>query len=138
MKSLTALLLVCALGSANAAEPSADLSSASALVAGGGAVVVFGSLSAVAASGEAVVTSVEVVGDATVVLLASASDTASAAVRISARGVRGAGLAVGRSVSVVAMSTGHALVASGEVIAFVPNVIGKELLHHSRVASSRR
>ncbi|PWF43087.1 hypothetical protein [Massilia glaciei] len=138
MKSLTALLLACALGGANAAAPGDELSTASALVAGGGALVVFGSLSAVAASGEAVVTSVEAVGGSTVVLLASASDTASAAVKIGARGARGASLAVGQTVSVVAMSTGHALVASGEVVAFVPNAIGGEPLRHSRVDSARR
>jgi len=36
-------------------------------------------------------------------------------------------------VEVVAMSAGQALVASGKVLAFIPNESGKALLHHSKV-----
>lgn len=43
-----------------------------------------------------------------------------------------ASVGVGTSVRVVAESTGHALVASGVLLAFVPNEIGRALLHHSR------
>jgi hypothetical protein len=32
------------------------------------------------------------------------------------------------------MSAGHALVVSGKVIAFIPNELGKALLHHSQVS----
>lgn len=43
-----------------------------------------------------------------------------------------ASIGVGTSVRVVAESTGYALVASGVLLAFVPNEMGRTLLHHSR------
>jgi len=43
-----------------------------------------------------------------------------------------ASVGVGTSVRVVAESTGYALVASGVLLAFVPNEMGRALLHHSR------
>jgi hypothetical protein len=43
-----------------------------------------------------------------------------------------ASVGVGTSVKVVAESTGYALVASGVLLAFVPNELGRALLHHSR------
>ncbi len=51
---------------------------------------------------------------------------------IAAEVAEAAGVGVGTSVRVVAESTGHALVASGALLAFVPNEIGRALLHHSR------
>jgi hypothetical protein len=39
---------------------------------------------------------------------------------------------VGTSVTVVANSTGYALMAAGRMIAFVPNEVARSLLHHSR------
>lgn len=43
-----------------------------------------------------------------------------------------ASVGVGTTVRVVAESTGYALVASGVLLAFVPNEVGRGLLHHSR------
>ena len=97
--------------------------------------MVDGSLSAVAASGTALVESVEAAGDASVVVLAGASDAAQATVRLSGRAARDASLVAGASVNVVATSTGCLLVAAGKVLAFIPNEIGKALLHHSRVSA---
>lgn len=135
MKTLGAALLLCVLCGAQAAEQqgSSELSNASGLAVEGSALVVYGSLSALAASGGAVVTSVETVGDASVVVLAGASDAVQASVQLSARAARGASLAAGASVRVVAISTGYLLVAAGQAIAFIPNEMGKALLHHSRV-----
>jgi hypothetical protein len=135
MKILATVLLFCASGGAFASgqQLSADLSSASQLVAEGSATVVYGSLSAIAASGSAVVASVEVVADASIVVLAGALDAGKASVRLSGRAAQGASVAVGTAVDVVAMSTGYMLVAAGKVLAFVPNEAGKALLHHSRV-----
>jgi cytidylate kinase len=45
------------------------------------------------------------------------------------------GLTVGTSVKTIAESTGYALVASGKLLAFIPNEIGMALLHQSRVSS---
>jgi len=38
---------------------------------------------------------------------------------------------VGQSVEVVAETVGSAIIASGKVIAFPPNEMGKSLMHHS-------
>ncbi|MES2756134.1 MAG: hypothetical protein V4693_02080 [Pseudomonadota bacterium] len=137
MKPILLMLLLCLAGTGAAAEQqgSTELSNASELATEGSALVVYGSLSAVAASGTVMVESVEAAGDASVVVLAGASDAAQAALRLSGRVARDASLAVGTSVTVVATSTGHILVAAGKVVAFIPNELGKALLHHSRVAA---
>ena len=61
---------------------------------------------------------------------------ASAAIETSALVARdvieAASVGVGTSVQVVAESTGYALLASGALLAFVPNEVGRALLHHSR------
>ncbi|MES2148575.1 MAG: hypothetical protein V4508_02165 [Pseudomonadota bacterium] len=134
MKPLCALLLACAVCAAQAAEQqgSSELSNASELVAEGSALVVYGSLSAVAASGTVLVESVETAGDASLLVLAGASNAGRAAVRLSGRAARGASNLAGSAISVVALSTGFVLVAAGQVIAFIPNEMGKALLHHSR------
>jgi hypothetical protein len=137
MKPIVLMLLLCLACGARAAgqQGSADLSNASQLVAEGSATVAYGSLSALVASGTVVVESVEAAGDASVVVLAGASDAAQAAVRLSGRAARAASLAVGASVNVVATSTGYLLVLAGKVLAFIPNEIGKALIHHSRVSA---
>ncbi len=137
MKPIVLMLLLCLSCAARGAEQqgSADLSNGSELVAEGSAVVVLGSMSAVAASGTVVVESVVGMGDASVIVLAGASDAAQTAVRLSGRAAREASLAVGASVNVVATSSGYLLVAAGKVLAFIPNEIGKALIHHSRVGA---
>jgi hypothetical protein len=130
------LMLLCLTCYAHAGEQqgSTDLSNASQLVTQGSATVVYGSLSALAASGTVLVESVEVAGDASVIVLAGASNAAQATIRLSGRAAREASLAAGASVNVMATSTGTLLVASGKVLAFIPNEIGKALIHHSRVS----
>jgi hypothetical protein len=137
MKPIALMLLCCLAGAARAAEPrgSIDLSNASALVAEGSATLAYGSLSALAASATVVVDSIEGAGDASVVVLAGASDAARAALRLSGRAAHEASLAVGASVNVVAISSGYLLVAAGKVLAFVPNEMGRALLHHSRTSA---
>lgn len=116
-------------------QAASALSDASSLVAQGSATVLYGSLSAVAASGAVVIESVQLAGDASMVVLAGASGAASATLRLSGKAIEGASLVAGASVMVMAVSTGYVLVAAGQVIAFVPNEIGRSLLHHSRVGA---
>jgi hypothetical protein len=122
---------------AHADGSSQAMSNASELVASGGAVIVLGSMASMAGAGTAVVASVEFVGESAVVVLEGASDAASATIKLSAQGVRSASLKAGQVVSVVAMSTGYAIVAASVVIAFIPLALGSELLHHSRLADRR-
>lgn len=133
--TLLSLLLCLACGSAQAAhdQASSALSNASGLLAQGSATVVDGSLAAMAASGAIVVASVQVAGDASTVVLTGSADGVSATLRLSGEVVEGASLVAGTSVGLVALSTGYLLVAAGKVLAFIPNEIGRALLHHSRV-----
>ncbi len=96
-------------------------------------VVVAGTLSTLQLSGKAVVASVETVADGTVVVLRGASEAETASVRVA--GTLSVG--VGTAVRVVATSTGCALIAAGRMIAFVPNAVGRELIHQSRTTALR-
>jgi hypothetical protein len=127
------LILCLACGTASAEQSASALSNASGLIAEGASTVVYGSLSAVAASGTVVVESVQVAGDASIVVLAGASDATRATLRLSGNVLQGASVVAGASVVVMAVSTGYVLVSAGKVIAFIPNEIGSALLHHSRV-----
>lgn len=99
------------------------------------ATVVAGSVLSVAVGGSMVVTSVQAIGDGLEVVLEGASDASTATIRLSGEAAKGLSIAAGTVVSVTAVSTGHLLVASGKVLAFIPNEIGKTLIHHSRVQS---
>lgn len=141
MKTMFSALSICLACSvtpqvqASGDEAASALSNASSLVAQGSATVLYGSLSAVAASGAVVIESVQLAGDASMVVLAGASDAASVTLRLSGKAIEGASLVAGASVVVLAVSTGYVLVAAGQVLAFVPNEIGRSLLHHSRVGA---
>jgi len=140
MKTLFTLLLAatCAVGSAGAhAQDGSRMSRASEASTVGSALVVLGSMSALAGSVNVVVASVETVGESTVIVLQGASDAASATVKLSGQAARGVSVAAGSAVNVVAMASGYALVASGKVLAFIPNEIGKSLLHHSPAGAPR-
>lgn len=112
-----------------------QLSNASEALSGAAGVVVLGSLSAVAASGYVVVASVETVAEGVVVVLKGASIGIEASFELSGAAAAGLSDAAGKAVTVTATSTGHMLVMSGKVLAFIPNEIGKSLLHHSRVGA---
>ena len=135
---LLGLTLMTAWPVARAADPvdaSLRASTASILtpsVAGG--VLLAGSLSTLQLSGQAVVASVETVADGTVLVLRGASDAGTASVRVVGTV---AGVVAGSTVRVVAMSTGCALIAAGRMIAFIPNEVGRALVHQSRMTASR-
>ena len=80
-----------------------------------------------------VVKTVEVTARGTVFLLERASDGARASVEVLGKGVVGASLAAGTLVTVGVIGAGIVLSAAGEVIAFIPNAIGRALLHSERV-----
>ena len=54
-------------------------------------------------------------------------------VKASTAAVKASSVAVGTSLRVVAESTGYALLASGQLLAFIPNAIGQALLYQSQV-----
>jgi hypothetical protein len=132
MKTLLALMLACSMCSAQAYQSrGSTLSDASEVVAFGSVLAVMGGMSAVAASGDVVVSSVETVGEVTTVALKSASRAATVTLQLSGRTAHGASVVAGTAVSVTAIASGYILAAAGEVICFIPNELGKSMLHHS-------
>ena len=76
---------------------------------------------------------VEVSARGTVYVLERASDGARVSVEVAGRGAAATSLAAGTVVTVSAFGAGLVLSAAGEVIAFIPNAIGRALLHNERV-----
>jgi len=86
-------------------------------------------------SAGAVLTVVAVEASATgaVWVLERASDGARSTLRLSAQTAGGLSVVVGTAVLVTVLSTGWVLSAAGTAIAFIPNEIGRALLHNERV-----
>lgn len=79
------------------------------------------------------VVSVEVVGTATVWVLERASDGARISIKASGKLAEGVVVSTGAAVAVSVIGAGTVLSAAGQVICFIPNEIGKALLHNERV-----
>jgi hypothetical protein len=129
-KILLASLLSLFCATAASARDSLERGSAASV---GGSMVVgsVAALSAIEAS-ELTVKAVQASAQGTVLVLQRASDGAEFSVRTASELGQAIGVSVGSAVQVVAESTGHVLVASGKVLAFIPNELGRALLHHSR------
>ena len=69
----------------------------------------------------------------TVYVLERASDGAVASVRVSAHAGEKLAVSAGTTVTVSVVSTGVVLSALGEVIAFIPNELGRALLHNEQL-----
>ena len=69
----------------------------------------------------------------TVYVLERVSDGAQASVEVVGKGASSIATAVGTSVKVSVISAGVVLSAAGEVIAFIPNEIGRALMHNTRM-----
>lgn len=80
-----------------------------------------------------VVKAVEVTARGTVYVLERASDGARASVEVGARSVSAVAVGVGTVLTVSVIGTGVLLSAAGEAIAFIPNELGRALLHNERV-----
>ena len=72
--------------------------------------------------------------DVVEVVLERSVDGSKAVVSASADAARQVGVATGQAVHAVSTATGYALVASGKFLAFVPNEIGQQLLHQTRLS----
>ncbi|MBB3220605.1 hypothetical protein [Pseudoduganella umbonata] len=109
-----------------AAFSQSDLSHTAGEISG---VVVFGSLVA----GSVIVAGSEKVSDGVELVVESVGNASRSTVRLSGEAATSLSIASGTMVDVVATSTGHALVLSGKVIAFIPNELGKALLRREKV-----
>ena len=138
---LTAIVLA---GSPLRAQAQSEASALSALplasvvVAGSAASATAGAVLAVpvalsAAGAVLTVRAVEVSARGTVYLLERASDGAQASIALASRGVGAVSVGVGTLVTVSVVGAGVVLSVAGEVIAFVPNALGRALLHNERI-----
>ena len=80
-----------------------------------------------------VVKAVEVSARGTVIVLERASDGARASVELSGRAASGASVLVGQSAVVTVIGAGVLLSLAGEVLCFIPNELGRALLHNERL-----
>ena len=69
----------------------------------------------------------------TVYVLERASDAAPVSVEVSGQVINGVAVSVGTAVQVGVISAGTVLSVAGQAIAFIPNEIGKALLHNERL-----
>lgn len=113
-----------------------ELSAASALSGLPIAVSAVGGLavSSLVAGMTLVVVGVETVAGSTVWVLERASDGARVSLTFTGKVVGSASTAVGAVVTVSAVGAGTVLSVAGRAIAFVPNEIGKALLHHETLS----
>jgi hypothetical protein len=79
------------------------------------------------------VVAVEAASEGTVWVLERASDGSRASVRFIEGAATTASVAVATTVVVAAVSTGWILSSAGRALCFIPNEVGRALLHHERV-----
>ena len=82
-----------------------------------------------------VVKTVQSTARGTVYLLERASDGAQASIELVSKGVAGASMVAGSVVTVSVIGAGVVLSAAGEAIAFIPNALGRALLHNERLTN---
>lgn len=80
-----------------------------------------------------VVKTVESTARGTLYVLERASDGARASIEVVGKGVAGVSMVVGTAVTVSVVGAGVVLSAAGEAIAFIPNALGRALLHNERL-----
>lgn len=139
--ALTALSLALALPARahdGASEASAALSPAPVVLSVGAVSATGVALSAVpvglfSAGVTLVVVGVEVVGGVTVWVLERASDGVRVSLRTAGKLAEGVVVSAGTAVTVSVIGAGTLLSAAGQVIAFIPNEVGKALLYNEQV-----
>jgi hypothetical protein len=141
LSTLALALAATVVTSAHAHGEASALSSLSALpvasIVGGSAVA--GSLVAVplalSVTGAVLtITAIEASANGVVLLLERASDGAQASVELVGRGLAGLAIGVGSVVGCSVIGTGVVLSVASEAIAFIPNALGRALLHDERLS----
>jgi len=94
--------------------------------------IVSGSMGMLSASGELIVVGVEQSANGVSVVMKNIAHASGEVVTVLIDGASAASLATGHLLQASASGVGHVLVASGKVIAFIPNEIGQSLIHQSR------
>lgn len=83
-------------------------------------------------AGQLSVTLVKTAGNVSTITLRSLASGTEASVQVSSKAIEGSAIAAGVVLETTVSATGTLLIASGKALMFVPNEMGKSLLHHSR------
>ncbi len=127
LKSLvTGLFLLTIVGNVQAQS-----TAGSEVVSQGSAMVVSGSVTSLAGSTQVIVESITYVGQSAVITLKSLPELSTATIRVSAAGLGASAVTAGQSIQLVTHSTGTLLMRAGEILAMIPNEMGKALLYQS-------
>ena len=129
-RTLSALLAATLVFSAGTVRAQSDLSEASGLSVLPVALVVAAPAMLLSGGAQLSVAGVQAVGEGTVWVLERASDGARMSVKLSGK----ASAAAGQSVLVTAVAAGWILSVAGAAVAFVPNEIGRRLMHDERLS----
>ncbi|MGM9487602.1 hypothetical protein [Ideonella sp. YS5] len=115
-------------------NPSADLSAASGLSLSVPVAISVAAPSAVLVSGAVfTVVAVQALAEGTVWVLERASDGLRISVRFGSEAAGASVAVVGTTIVVTTVAAGCVLSAAGEAIAFIPNELGRALLHEERI-----
>lgn len=126
-----AAALLCTAGTAQAQS---DLSAASSGLSVLSVAVSVGAVGGVLSAGGAlVVVSVTAIAEGTVWVLERVSDGVRFSVRVAGQAAGATSVAVGTACVATTVVGGQILSAAGRVIAFIPNEIGRALLHNERL-----
>ncbi len=121
-------------GAAGASAAGASGGAAGVSVGAGSAVVAAPALIFVGGAMFTVVAIDATTASARGMVLERASDGARVSVQVSGEALQGTALALGSVVASTAVASGVILSAAGAAIAFIPNELGKALLHHERLS----
>lgn len=88
-------------------------------------------------AGQLSVTGVKTVGNVSVITLRGLAGGAEASVEISSKVIEGSAIGVGMVLQTTVSVAGVLLVSAGKALMFVPNEMGKSLLHHSRARDGK-
>ena len=83
-------------------------------------------------AGRLSVTGVKTAGDVSVITFRGLANGAEASVQVSSKVIEGSAVGVGVVLQATVSATGTLLVSAGKALMFIPNEMGKSLLHHSR------
>ncbi|MBL8510970.1 MAG: hypothetical protein JNM52_04925 [Betaproteobacteria bacterium] len=83
-------------------------------------------------AGQLSVTGIKTVGQVSTVTLRALGKGVEASVQISSKALEGLSVGVGTVLVATVFATGVLLVAAGKAVMFIPNEVGRGLLHHSR------
>lgn len=131
--SWTAIAIALGVPQVWAADASTAPSTASRGVSAAGGEVVAGSAIVLAGSGKLVVASLAVGGETAVLLLHGSANGVEAAVRVPTAALEAASVGVGAALTMVSEAAGYALLAGGQLIAFLPNDATAALLQPASV-----